>query len=268
MDGMGDLMRVFDKVPSESLERREMHLILLACFAIIVLAAGLALFMYPVVFSQTSSAPPSPPPRGMSIAFFGFCILSILLAVYLVDRQVTIKRLRQQIGDERRRSSEALKQASVDLMATLANFSSFQDQLAMEYRRAAAGKQNLSVLVITTKVHEALSEASASMSVFGDAVKAISRKLREEDSIYILARGHFGVILPGVDATIAKRVSARLVEGLSDAAGASSRFSFTVHEITYPEQASSAHDLELAVTGLLPEDSLNDAMAKEVLTSK
>ena len=257
-------MRVFDQVPSESLERREMHLILLACFAIIVLAAGLALFMYPVVFSQTSV----PPPRAMSIAFIGFCVLSVLLAVYLVDRQVTIKRLRHQIGEERRRSSEALKQASADLLATLANFSSFQDQLAMEYRRAASGKQNLSVLVITTKVHDALSEPTLSTSIFGDAAKAISRKLREEDSIYILTRGHFGVILPGVDVTAVKRVSARLVEGLTDAAGASNRFSFTVHGITYPEEASSAHDLELAVTGLLPEDSVTQTTKKEVLTTK
>ena len=99
-------MHVFDKVPSESLERREMHLILLACLAIIVLAAGLALFMYPVVFSEAASPPALPPPRGMSIAFFGFCVLSILLAVYLVDRQFTIRRLRQQIGEERRVGKE------------------------------------------------------------------------------------------------------------------------------------------------------------------
>jgi GGDEF domain-containing protein len=257
-------MRVFDEVPSESLERREMQLILLACFAIIVLAAGLALFMYPVVFAQTAS----PPPRAMSIAFFGFCVLSVLLALYLVDRQVTIRRLRKQMREERRRASDALRQASADLLATLPNFSSFQDQLAMEYRRAAAGKQSLSVLVITTKAQEALSEPSESTSIFGDAAKAISRKLREEDSIYILTRGHFGVILPGVDAYAAKRVSTRLVEGLTDAAGANNRFSFTVHGITYPEQASSAHDLELAVTGLLPEDSLNDSTAPETLTSK
>jgi GGDEF domain-containing protein len=260
-------MRVFDKVPSESLERRELHLILLACAAIIVLAAGLALFMYPVVFSQAVQAP-FVPTRTTSIAFIGFCVLSILLAVYLVDRQVTIKRLRQQIGEERRRSSEALKQASADLLATLANFSSFQDKLAMEYRRAAAGKQNLSVLVIMTEVHKAFSEPSLSMAVLGDAAKAISRKLREEDSIYILTHGHFGVILPGVEGQSAKRVSARLIEGLTDAAGANNRFSFTVHAISYPEQASSARDLELAVTGLLPEDSLTQDSASEVVISK
>jgi GGDEF domain-containing protein len=257
-------MRVFDRVPSGNLERREMQLILLACSAIIVLAAGLALFMYPVVFSQTALAPT----HTMSVAFFGFCVLSTLLAVYLVNRQATIQRLRQQIGEERRRASEALKQASADLLGTLPNFSSFQDQLMMEYRRAAASKQNLSVLVIATRVHEALSEPNLSLSVLGDAAKAISRKLREQDSIYILASGHFGVILPGVDPRAAQRVSARLVEGLTDAAGASNRFSFKVDSISYPEQTSSAHDLELAVTGLLPEDSLNQTITREALASK
>src|SRR5882762_5150265 len=111
-------MRVFDEGPSGSLERREMHLILLACSAIIVLAAGLALFMYPVVFLQTAMAHT----RTMSIAFVGFCVLSVLLTIYLVDRQATIKRLRRQIGEERRRSSEALKQASADLLGTLPSF--------------------------------------------------------------------------------------------------------------------------------------------------
>ena len=251
-------MRVFDRVPSGNLDRREMHLILLAGSAIIVLATGLALFMYPIVFSQTALTPA----RTMSAAFIGFCVLSVLLAIYLIDRQATIRRLRQQLGEERSRASEALKQASADLLETLANFSSFQDQLAMEYRRAAAGKQNLSILVIATKVHEALSEPSFNLSVLGDAAKAISRKLREEDSIYILTYGHFGVVLPGVDSLVVKRVAARLMEGLTDAAGASNRFSFTVHAISYPEQVSSAHDLELAVTGLLPENSLNQAITQ------
>ena len=257
-------MRFVDRMPSGNLERREMHLILFACSAIIVLAGGLALFMYPVVFSQTGLAPS----RTMSIAFFGFCALSILLAVYLLDRQATIGRLRQQIGEERRRYSEALKQASAELLEALPNFSSFQDQLSMEYRRDAAVKQNLSVLVITTKVHQALSEPSQSMSFLGDAAKAISRKLREQDSLYLLAYGHLGVILPGLDRLAAQRISARLVEGLTDALGVNNRFSFKVDAISYPEQASSARDLELAVTDLLPENGLNQTMTREALTSR
>lgn len=257
-------MRLFDGIPSGSLERREMQLILFACLGIIVLASGVALLMYPVVFSQTVSAPG----RSMTVGFFGFCVLSILLAVYLVNRQATIGRLRKQIGEERRMSSGVLNQARVDLLETLANFSLFQDQLLMEYQRAAAGKQNLSVLVITTRVHEDLSDPNLSMPVLGNAAKAISRKLREQDSIYILTHGHFGVILPGVDALAANRVSARIVEGLTDAAGASNRFSFKVDAISYPEQTSSAYDLELAVTQLLPENSFDQTITRDALTFK
>ena len=257
-------MRLFDRMPPESLERREMQLILFACAAIIVLSGGLALFIYPVVFSQTDSATA----RTMPIAFLGFCALSLLLTLYLLDRQATIGRLRQQIGEERKRASEALKQASAELLEALPNFSSFQDQLSMEYRRNAATKQNLSVLVITTRVQPALSEPSLSMSVLGDAAKAISRKLRDQDSICLLAYGQFGVILPGVDSLVAQQISARLVEGLTDAAGASDRFSFKVSAISYPEQVSSAHDLELAIADLLPEESLTQTMTVAVSTSK
>jgi len=82
-------MHFFDRIPSASLERREMQLVLKASVAIIVLASGLALFMYPVVFSPTM-----PPNRALAIAFIGFCILYALLAGYMVDRQKTIQRLR------------------------------------------------------------------------------------------------------------------------------------------------------------------------------
>jgi len=257
-------MRLFDRMSSGSLERHEMQPILFVCLGSIVIATGVGLFLYPVVFAQTVSAPA----RILTVGFFDLCILSILQAVYLGDRQRTIRRLRQQIGEERCSSSKAIKQASANLLETLANFSSFHAQLLIEYRRAAAGKQNLTVLVITTRVHGALSGASLSRPVLGIAAKAISRKLREEDSIYILAHGHFGIILPGVDALAARRISARLLEGLTDAAGASNRFSFQVDSISYPEQTSSAPDLELAITQLLPNNSLNETITRNVLTSR
>jgi GGDEF domain-containing protein len=257
-------MRFFDRIPSESLDRREMQLIIFACAAIIVLAGGLALFMYPVVFSQTALAAP----RTMSIIFCSFCTLSILLALYLLDRQATIGRLRQQIREERSRASHALTQASAELLGTLPNFRLFQDQLSMEYRRDEAAKQNLSVLVIAIRVHQALSEPSLSMPVLGDAAKAISRRLRTQDSVYLLAHGYFGVILPEAAKLAAQQVSAHLVEGLTDAAGVNNRFSFKVCAISYPEQASSAHDLELAVTDLLLQDSPDPMMILEALTTR
>jgi GGDEF domain-containing protein len=204
------------------------------------------------VFSQSATIPN----RTMSIAFFGFCVLSMLLAVYLLDRQATIDRLRKQITQERKAASEALKQANVEFLEALPNFGSFQDQLSMAYRRVVATRQSLSVVVVTTKLGKTVSETDLGMSFPGDAAKAISRKLREQDSIYILASGVFGMILPGLNVLAAKRLAARLVEGLSDAAGVNNRFSFKVESISFPEESSSAHDLELAVRNLFTEDTV------------
>jgi len=241
-------MHFFDRIPSASLERREMQLILTASVAIVILAGGLVLFMYPVVFSPTA-----PPNRPLASAFVGFCVLSILLAGYLVDRQKTIQELRNQIAEDRLRSSYAQKQASADLLQALPNFDSFQDRLPMEYRRAVSAKYELSVLVIAIQLHAGLTETTGATSAFGDAAKAIYMKLREQDSIYVLTAGYFGAILPGVGVSIAQQICTRVSEGLKDAVSARNRFTFKISAFSYPEEASSAHDLELAVSGLIPE---------------
>ena len=252
-------MKKDKQIASADLERREFQLSIFACLAIVVLAAGLALLMYPAVFSSRESSQT----RVLQIAFFGFCALSCLLVAYIVNRQITIHRLRDQMAADRKRASEALRQASADLLSTIPNFNTFEDRLAMEFRRAAVADLKLSVLVISIKLHAAFSEPSLGMSALGDAAKAVSRKLREQDSVYILKPSFFGVILPGVGQTAVQSVSARLAEGLSDAAGASDRFSFKIEAISYPEQISSAHDLELAVCGWLPEDDSRQAMMKD-----
>ncbi len=247
------------QLASADLERREFQLSLFACSAIVILAGGLALLMYPAVFSRGENSPTSTP----QIAFLGFCALSCLLVAYIVDRQVTIHRLRKQMAADRTRSTEALKQASADLLSTMPNFNTFEDRLTMEFRRAAAAELKLSVLVVSIKLHAAFSEPSLGMSALGDAAKAVSRKLREEDSIFILRPAFFGVILPGVGQKGVQQFSARIAEGLSDAAGVSDRFSFKIEAISYPEQTSSEHDLELAVSGWLPEDNSKQSAVKD-----
>jgi GGDEF domain-containing protein len=164
---------------------------------------------------------------------------------------------------DRKRSSESLRQASADLLSTMPNFDTFEDRMTMEFRRAAAAELKLSVLVISIKLHAAFSEPSLGMSALGDAAKAVSRKLREQDSIFILRPAFFGVILPGVGQAGVQGISARIAEGLSDAAGASDRFSFKIDAISYPEQTSSAHDLELIVSGWLPEAGSNRSVVED-----
>jgi GGDEF domain-containing protein len=204
--------------------------------------------MYPVVFSSVA-----PTNRALSVAFIGFCVLSILLAGYLIDRQRTIQRLRNQITEDRLRSSHALRQASANLLQALPNFESFLDRMPMEFKRAVSAKGELTVLVVAIYLHAALDKSTEADAALGDAAKAICGKLREQDSTYLFVAGHFGAILPGVGVSIAKQICARVSEGLTDAAGAANRFTFKIDAFSYPAQASSARDLELAVSQLLPE---------------
>jgi GGDEF domain-containing protein len=252
-------MKSTSQVEPADLERREFQLSLFASLSIVILAGGIALLMYPVVFSNREYAPTG----ATRIAFFGFCILSCLLAAYILDRQRTIHRLRVELAADRKRSSEALRQASADLLSTMPNFNTFEDRLTMEFRRAVAANLKLSILVISIKLQGVFCEPSLGMSALGDAAKAVSRKLREQDSIFILRPAYFGVILPGIDEKGVRSVAARIAEGLPDAAGVSDRFSFKIETISYPEQVSSAHDLELVVSGWLPESDAKEPAVKD-----
>jgi GGDEF domain-containing protein len=250
-------MRVFDKINPDHLDRRELQLTLLACGTILILGAGLALLMYPVVFSYSSLV--------LRNAFYGFCGLSALLAVYLVDRQITIQQLRRQIAEAGKQAEATKIQTSAELLNAIPNLSSFKDRLAMEYRRTAAADQALSVLVITVILPDGVSSTPVAISLLSDAAKAISRKLRGHDSLYVLRPHCFGTILPSVSRAVAERISSRVAEGLSDAAGATNRFSYKISVVNTPLNAASAHELQDAVLGLLPADNSMRSMAEETL---
>jgi GGDEF domain-containing protein len=250
-------VRLFDTIRPDQLDRRELQLTLLACCTIFVLGAGLALLMYPVVFSLSNSI--------LRNAFYGFCGLSALLAVYLVDRQVTIQHLRREVADASRRAAESKIEASAELLNAIPNLGSFKDRLAMEYRRAAAANQVLSVLVITVLLPDEVCSTPFAISLLSDAAKAISRKLRGQDSLYVLRPHCFGTILPTVTRPVAERISNRVAEGLSDAAGATNRFSYKISVVNWPANAKSAHELQEAVLTLLPSDNSMRSMAEETM---
>ena len=66
------------------LERRELQLTILAAVIVLVLAGGLAAFMYPLVFLH-----PVGNKWTLRVAFFGFCGLTLLFVGYLLERQRT-----------------------------------------------------------------------------------------------------------------------------------------------------------------------------------
>ncbi len=244
-------MRTFDEIDPRNLDRRQWELCMLSLTVILILAVGMALLMYPTALSNDLIISGATKRK----VFFGFCALSVLLVGYLLDRQVVISQLRQRVAEERQRVVAIRREASLDLLATLPGFDLFRDRLAMEHRRAASTHLPLSLLVVELEPSSRLSGKEENDMAFGDAAKALIRKLRPEDSIYHLCPGVFAIVLPGMDTGNAYRSSTLFTEGLLDASGASTRFLFDLHVFSYPEDASTAREMEQAARGFFPAQS-------------
>ena len=232
----------------EQLERRELQLTIVSAILVFILAAGLAAFMYPLVFAGTND----PNRWTMRVAFFGFCTLTVLFIAYLFDRQRTVHNLKQQVLEEMDRNIELRLQASADLLDTMPNINYFWDRLTMEYRRAMTMELHLSLLLVKATATPGATPEADPTPALGDAARALSRKLRPTDSIYRLAPEFFGLVLADTDTLNAKRIAARLQEELQTVrAKHGCSFDISVHN--YPEHVKSSHELEEIVKSQLSE---------------
>src|SRR5262245_55464804 len=105
----------------EKLERRELHLTVLSVVFVLVLAGGLAVFMYPLVFDHPDTK------WTMRVAFFGFCALTLLFVSYLLERQRTVRKLKQHIVAELERNIALKHQANIDLLVSMPDANQFWD---------------------------------------------------------------------------------------------------------------------------------------------
>jgi GGDEF domain-containing protein len=242
-------MATLNRKELDHLERRELQLTILSAVIVLVLAGGLAAFMYPLVFLH---------PLGnkwtLRVAFFGFCALTLLFVGYLLERQRTVRQLKQQILAELERNVTLQQQASVDLLHSMPDQNYFWDRLTMEYRRAMTLQKTLSLLLVKAKPAAAAPAKNndENSAAWSDAAKALSRKLRPSDSIYRLAPDLFALVLPETDSLNAKRVAVRLQEELQEVRAKHGKvFDITVHN--YPDHVKSSHELEDIVKSLLPD---------------
>ena len=241
-------MRIFDQTDPMTLERRDAQLWVLAITMILILGAGTAILMYPMVFTGPAIFAGGIPRN----AFFGFCVLCVLLAGYLIDRQLMIRQLRRRLAEEEKQNIRLHHQASTDLLECLPGYCHFQDRLAMEFRRAVTTQQPLSLVVVSLKSAGELSDPHEINTSFGDAAKVLIRRLRRQDSIYLFESGVFGIVLPGATGTEASGIAARLADGLRDASGASDRFLFDLGVVNYPEHVATARQMEQQVAQRCP----------------
>lgn len=247
-------MHVFDQVDPNTLDRRELHLWILAHTIIVVLALGVALLMYPAVFTR-----PALTAMSARAVFFGFCGLVALVVGYFVDRQVVIRHLRTQLETEIVHISEIRREASVDLLTMLPGLNNFCDRLAMEFRRASSTQLPLSLLAVELKPSRTCAGPAETETAFGDAAKTLLRKLRGEDSMFLFAPGIFGIVLPTVSARDAYTLRDRLMDGLHDATGASNRFTFGINVVNFPEHVATAREMEQSIRKLLPHKDNKDS---------
>ena len=124
-------MATIDRKELDRLERRGIQLTVLSAVFVLILASGLAIFMYPLVFVH---------PEGnkwtLRVAFFGFCSLTLLFVGYLFDRQRTFNKLKDHLLAELERNVALQVQASTDILKSMPDQSHFWDRLTMEFRRA------------------------------------------------------------------------------------------------------------------------------------
>jgi GGDEF domain-containing protein len=240
-------MQTFDWVDPSRLDRRELHLWILALTVILVLAGGIALLMYPTVFYQPANGT-GIPARG---AFFWLCGLAALAVGYYVDRQVVLRHLRAVLENEKRQIAELRREASADLLTALPGPNIFRDRLAMEHRRASNAEQPLSLLTAELKPARALTDPGEIEIAFGEAAKTLLRKLRSEDSIFLFSPGVFGIFLPAVDSFGAYSVRDHLLEELHDTTGVGNRLIFNVSVFNFPEHVATAREMEDSVRRLL-----------------
>jgi GGDEF domain-containing protein len=239
-------MSTLNRAQLESLERRGLQLTILASAFVLVQAAGLAMFMYPLVFLH-----PVGNKWTLRVAFFGFCALSPLFVGYLLDRQRTVRKLKEQILEELDRHVTLQHQASVDLLHTMPDLNHFWDRLTMEYRRAMSMQKTLSLLLVKAKSADGSAKNDETSEAWSDAAKAMSRKLRPTDSIYRLATDTFALVLPETDVLNAKRIAVRLQEELQSVR-AKHNLAFDITAHNYPDHVKSSHELEDIVKSLLP----------------
>jgi GGDEF domain-containing protein len=233
-------MEIFDKVEPKTLDRRHWQLSMLSLGMIIVLGGGVALLMYPAVFGG-NAAPTGHTTRTL---FFGFCALCVLVVAYLLNRQYVVHQLRKNLVEQKTEMAHLRQEASADLLGTVPGFNHFQDRLTMGFRRAAQTGEPLSLVLVRLKPSHMFDSPQEVSVALGDAARVLLRKLRTDDSLYHLSSGVFAMVLPNTCGAGMNGVESRVTEGLADASGASNRFTFDMQAINYPEQVSSAYEME------------------------
>jgi len=114
----------------------------------------------------------------------------------------------------------------------------------MGFRRAAQASEPLSLVLVRLKPSPMFDGPTEVSIALGDAARVLVRKLPADGSLYHLSPYAFAMVLPGTGGEKMNQLAGRVAEGLADASGAINRFTFETQTVNYPEQASTAYEIE------------------------
>lgn len=211
----------------EQLDRQDRHLWILAIVLLSVLGASLLIFMIPSVFWFNRETAVADPER----AFFGFGVLLALVLAYLLERQATVRRLRQKLYEARTAVAVAEKKAVCQGFLALPCTDQFRDELAMEYRRASTLGAPLATMLFGVP--------KASTEVMGRLASVLGHMLRQGENLYRISGTAVGIIFPGMHVKEVASFAAQAAK-LSGIPNEGCEITTAV----YPEEAASLSELE------------------------
>lgn len=179
--------------------------------------------------------------------FYSFAVLILLFIFYIVSNQTHIKKLRNTIEAEKKKS-DALKEESIrENLLSLGTKNHFEDCLAMEFRRSQISSAPFSVLVVAVKN---LSEIDKKLG-FGsgnEMISSVTRSLRdflsEGNSLFRYSNQIYTSILPDTDKEKVRKLTEKINTKLRETMTTEGEsLDITVNAASFPSDAESLHDL-------------------------
>jgi GGDEF domain-containing protein len=222
------------EVSWEAIDRQEWQLWLLAVVLVLLLGVSLLSFMFPSAFWFSDERMAGAPQR----AFLGFIVLLGLVLMYMVQRQVEVRRLRRRLREALMSAAETEKRALAAAFDSIPGVQQFQDSLSMEFRRASVAGDPMAVVFFDV--------SSPGVEEMGRVAQVFRLMMRRGEGLFRLADNAIAVILPGARTADARSFAGQAEQNVRGQL-AGERITATV--TCYPEGSTSLAELQAPMRG-------------------
>lgn len=262
---MGMLKAKEEIADIKSLERRDWQLWIVAIVAILVFSLGLAGVLLPPILWRVPLQAAFPFPVQL---FYGFVGLSVLLALYLVERQLTIKRLRRRLVHELLEAELNKQLAIIDHLSGVYNRRYLDDVVAREGEMVRRHNRSLGLVLADIDAFKKVNDRYGLMrgdELLKATAQFLKGKVRSSDMVFRFGGDEFLIILP--ETTDPAPVVDRLRQALSEwklADGPEPKISLSFGHATWDRSRDFSQALRAADDRLFHEKSMKGEARRSV----